>query len=156
VRFWKTFAVTGADCIEVRAGPSRGLALAHLLLTLLGAAGILASGTRPGWAALTVLILVFASGAGYRHMQNSPVGRLRLYTDGSATLLAADGGAPAVQRPGAWVCRWLCIVPLVSVETGEALRCLVCRSLNRPSSYRCLLAWLRLRSVGDETRPVSW
>jgi len=131
------------------------LAISHLAITVLAAGGVLGSVDDKSWATGLALLLITVSAAGlWRMAVHSPVGRLRLYTDGSGILTGSVGRVPVEQRPGAWATRWLSVVPLARLDSGSILRCVVCRSGNRAGAYRRLLAWLRLRSSGRAARPL--
>jgi len=140
--------MSAPDCIDVRAGPAPWLAVAHLVVPALGVIAVLFSNIARQWAVALCGLIVLVGAAGFRRLaRQSPTGRLRLYLDGTATLLGACGEVRAIQDPGAWVTRWICVLPLVPLDSDRLLRCVVCRSLNRPDSYRRLMAWLRLRSM---------
>ncbi|MGD2127798.1 MAG: hypothetical protein PVJ17_00765 [Lysobacterales bacterium] len=129
-------------------GPALWLAVAHLVAPALGVIAVLYSNIARHWAVVLCGLIVLVGAAGFRRLaRQSPTGRLRLFLDGTATLVGVCGEVRAVQHPGGWVTRWICVLPLVPLDSDRLLRCVVCRSLNRPGSYRRLMAWLRLRST---------
>jgi hypothetical protein len=137
------------DCVQVRAGPAPWLVGMHLLLPALGILAMLSSNIDLHWVLAWCGLIPMVSAAGVlRLSRHSPIGRLRLFPDGTASLIGADGAVRAVQDHGSWVTRWLCVIPLVRPDSGQTLRCVVCRSLNRADNWRRLMAWLRLRSTG--------
>lgn len=137
------------DCLEVRAGPAPWLAVAHLMAPVLGVIAVLSSDIALQWAVALCGLIALAGAIGFHRLaRRSPTGRLRLFLDGAAATLIGPGGeVRALQIPGGWVTRWICVIPLAPVDSDRLLRCIVCRSLNRPGSYRRLMAWLRLRST---------
>lgn len=134
--------------IELRIGAGTDLKVGQVALVVAAGFALIRSGAHPVWisAALITLIGVHLGTLwwAWRHAAN---GILRLHENGSATFDTAAGRLHAEQSSGGWTSHWVCVVPVVEVGSGQVVRCVVCRSLNQPDSYRRLLVWLRLGGV---------
>lgn len=146
----------GGTVLDLQAGGARWLRRSHAGVSLLGLAGILGSGARPAWTAAAVIALVLVHCGTARRMRGAgSSGRLRLFADGSAVLLAGGGAVAALQRGGGWLSRWLCVVPLRRLSDGRRIDAIVCRSRNAPDDYRRLLVRLRMREAHAPARGLS-
>jgi hypothetical protein len=143
----------GTTVLDLHAGCARWLRFSHAGVSLLGLAGILASGARPAWTAAAVVALVLVHCGTARRMSDArSSGRLRLFADGTAVLLTRNGAVAAVQRGGGWLSRWFCVVPLRRLSDGRRIDAVVCRSRNSADAYRRLLVWFRMRETGAPVR----
>lgn len=131
------------DTIVLRSGCAPWLTHAQSGAALLALALLLQSGAAPAWIGGAVAALAFVHVASMRRMQaRDRRGRLHLAADGSALLFTPAGLRAARQRPGAWVSRALCVLPLQDRDSGRRFRCVLCRSLNAPAPWRRLQARL--------------
>lgn len=134
--------------IELRIGVGMDLRVGQLVLFVAACVALIGSGAHPIWIS-AALITLFGVHVGTLWWARRPEanGVLRLHENGSATFDTKAGRLHAEQSSGGWISHWLCVVPLVEVGSGQVVRCVVCRSLNQPDSYRRLLVWLRLGGV---------
>jgi len=149
--------MTTTDLIELHLGTGRWVRVCQGLVSLLGLVAIVSSPVPLGWvgAALGALFLVHVLTA--RKMGKAAgSGRLVLRGDNSATLFAGGKSACARYRGRGWASRWLCVLPLETLESGRPLNCVVCRSQNSQDSYRRLLVRLRSDGAPDRDRDLGW
>ena len=133
-----------ADPLLLRVGPARWLNRAPYAVVAAALLGLLTAGIDPLCSAGASTLLVGCAFAAIRWQRGRATrGRLHLARDGAAVLFTPRGLVQAWLGPGAWVSSALCVLELRETDTGRRRRCVVCRSLNKPASYRRLLSLLR-------------
>ena len=149
--------MAAVDTVELQVGSARWMRVCHLLVSLLGLLAIATSPISMGW-------LVTAAGAlclahvltAWRMGKVAGPGRLVLQGDGNATLLGGEDSFHARYRGAGWASRWLCVLPLDTLEGGRPLHCIVCRSQNSRDAWRRLLIRLRADGAPGQDRGRGW
>jgi hypothetical protein len=143
--------MTPSEYIDLRCGGSRGLNLAHVVVTLLAGLVILFTHSAWSWKALTIAALLLTHVASSRKMKkNGMLASLRLFNDGSAILEYEGEEAQMLRASHAWVSRWICVLPLRGHPGADIIYCMVLASNNHSDNYRQLLASLRMRSASGQ------
>jgi hypothetical protein len=143
--------VNRTELIELRSGPAAWLYVIHFFTSMLAAIAVLTTASNWGIKLLCVAVLICVHLAARRWMQGeSHTGEVRLFTDGTASLLSRTQEFPGTQAEGGWVSRWLCVIPIIDLHSGRRLHCVICASENKADDYRRLLAWLRLSALHSD------
>lgn len=146
------------DDIDLRQGCARWMRVAHRIVSLLAAWAIVTSGPHSvGKTGLLAALLVVHL-ATARHMRRAAgsVPRIRLFENGTASLVPESGAVPAVLVGHAWTSHWFSVFPLQRLDGGRRVYCTVCRSLNRGDPYRRLRVLLRMRVGRDSNARWGW
>lgn len=140
---------TRAEAIELRQGCAGWMRAAHLGVSLLAAVAVFSSAAPVSVRAglVTALLAVHLVTARRARQAAGEVPRIRVFENGTATLLLESGAVPAVLGGPAWTSRWFSVFPLQRLDGGRPLYCTVCRSSNPGGAYRRLRVLLRLRSA---------
>ena len=134
----------------LRTGCARWLQVGHAAASLAALLSLLSVGSKPLWTAVAAAALVLTHAHCARRLADARMrGRLHLAADGAALLFMASGVRALRQEPGGWHSRSLCVLPLADPESGRSRRFVLCRSLNRPETWRRLLVRLKLQGQGE-------
>jgi len=145
--------MTSSEGVDLEVGSGRWLRVWPWLVSSLALVIMASSAAAAAWKVVLVGAFSLACMACVRGRRRADaVTRLRLWADGSASLMTAIGTRPAILSEGGWCSRWCCVVPLTDTLAGLGFRCLVCRSRNTADAYRQLLVLLRLNGTAKEGR----
>lgn len=150
--------MTVADGIEVRQGQAGWMQLMHLAASLLGALAILIS-PAPWWLKammLTGLSAFHLAAARHARRTAQSVSHIRLFEDGTASLLTPDGRISALLMEGAWTSRWFSVMRLQPLDGRRPVHCTIARSANLPDDYRRLRVLLRHPGVHGRESRWNW
>jgi hypothetical protein len=146
------------DGVEARQGQGLWMRGAHLGASLLAAVAIFIAPTGL-WIKLLLLgglpVVYLATARRMRRSaQYAP--RIRLFEDGSASILTRSGAVPALLQGGVWSSRWFSAFRLERLDGRGPVDCIVCRSANPADAYRRLQVILRLGSGPDAAVRRGW
>jgi len=137
--------VAQPECILLRFGESRGLALARRVTFWSAFGAVVLAPAHPLWRlSLALLLLVLG-----RHTSKKDAkGRLRLWGDGAVKVFEQRAPADYRRDTGGWVSRWFSVVPLVDPVRHQRRHVIICAANNPAREYRRLLGWMRWRPPG--------
>jgi hypothetical protein len=133
--------------IELHSGPCRWEPFTRHTLALLGIASLLAASTPPAWKIAALVALALAWRFTRAHPRRAT---LRLFADGTASLLRNGHEQPVEMTGQAWSSRVFCVVEVRRFDVGVTERLQICAARQSASDYRRLLGLLRLGAFAPQ------